>query len=57
MPCLIFDVDDTLVEYVDFDMREWYEFIARPVAERYGIPLSFDTWKKIIEGGGEQEIQ
>ncbi len=50
MPCLIFDVDDTLVEYVDFDMREWYEFIARPVAERYGIPLSFDTWKKIIEG-------
>jgi len=50
MPCYIFDVDDTLVHYVDFNLREWYEFIAEPVARRYGVPLSFDIWKGIIEG-------
>ncbi len=48
--CWIFDVDDTLVEYVDFDMREWYEFIAEPVARKYGIPFDFNTWKRIISG-------
>lgn len=50
MPCYIFDVDDTLVEYVDFDMREWYEFIVRPVAERYKIPFSLEIWKDIVKG-------
>jgi len=50
MPCYIFDVDDTLVEYVDFDIREWYEFIAEPVARRYNIPFSFEIWRDIIEG-------
>ncbi len=50
MLCWIFDVDDTLVEYVNFDMREWYEFIAEPVAKKYGIPLDFNTWKRMIEG-------
>ncbi len=50
MLCYIFDVDDTLVEYVDFDMCEWYEFIALPVAEKYNIPLSFEKWEEIING-------
>ena len=50
MLCWIFDVDDTLVKYVDFDMYEWYEFIALPVAEKYNIPLGFSVWKGMIEG-------
>ena len=50
MLCWIFDVDDTLVEYVDFDMREWYEFIAEPVAKKYGIPINFEIWQEIIDG-------
>jgi HAD superfamily hydrolase (TIGR01549 family) len=48
--CWIFDVDDTLVEYVDFDMREWYEFIAEPVARKYNIPFTFEIWEEIIQG-------
>ncbi len=48
--CWIFDVDDTLVKYVGFDMYEWYEFIAMPVAKKYNIPLDFSLWKGMIEG-------
>ncbi len=50
MLCWIFDVDDTLVEYVDFDPYEWYLFIAKPVAEKYKIPISFEIWRDIIDG-------
>ena len=48
--CWIFDVDDTLVKYVGFNLYEWYEFIALPVAEKYGIPLDFSVWKGMING-------
>jgi len=50
MLCYIFDVDDTLVEYVNFDMEEWYRFIAEPIAQKYGIPFSYDIWRGMIEG-------
>ncbi len=43
-------MDDTLVKYVDFNMYEWYEFIAVPVAKKYNIPLDFSVWKGMIEG-------
>ncbi len=48
--CLIFDVDDTLVEYVDFDFEEWFKFIALPAAEKFRIPLNIYTWRDIISG-------
>ena len=50
MLCYIFDVDDTLIKYENFDMREWYEFIAEPVARKMKIPMNFEIWKDMIEG-------
>ncbi len=50
MTCWIFDVDDTLVEYVDFDFEEWYKFIAEPVAREMNIPLNLDTWRAMLDG-------
>ncbi len=50
MLCLIFDIDDTLVEYVDFDFEEWYKFIAFEVAKKLNIPLTIDIWRGIVEG-------
>ena len=50
MPCLIFDVDDTLVEYVDFDFEEWYKQVAKKAADALGIPLDIDVWRGMISG-------
>ncbi len=50
MICYIFDVDDTLVKYEDFNFKEWYNFIAEPVARDLGVPLTLDAWREIIEG-------
>ena len=50
MLCLIFDVDDTLVEYVDFDFEEWYKFTALEVAKKLNMPLTIDIWRDMIEG-------
>ncbi len=50
MLCWIFDVDDTLVEYVDFDFLEWYRFIAEPVARELGLPMSAEKWRGILRG-------
>ncbi len=50
MTCWIFDVDDTLVEYVDFDFEEWYKFIAEPVAREMGVPLNLETWRAMLDG-------
>ncbi len=44
------DVDDTLIEYVDFDFEEWYRYVAEPVAREMGIPFSIDVWRGIISG-------
>ncbi len=48
--CLIFDVDDTLVEYVNFDFEEWFNFIALPAAKKLGMPLSIKEWRDMISG-------
>ncbi len=48
--CLIFDVDDTLIKYEKFDFKEWYRFIAEPVAKKLGISMDVKIWRKIIEG-------
>ena len=50
MPCFIFDVDDTLVEYVDFNFEEWYRFVVVPVAERFGFEMTLDEWRGIVKG-------
>jgi len=50
VPCWIFDVDDTLVEYVDFDFEEWYRFIAEPVAKEMNVPLDMETWRAMLAG-------
>ncbi len=50
MPCFIFDVDDTLVEYVDFDFEEWYRFLVVPVAEQLGFEMTLDEWRGIVKG-------
>ena len=50
MLCLIFDVDDTVVEYVDFDFDEWYRFVALSTAKKLGMPLTIDIWKNMING-------
>ena len=50
MRCWVFDVDDTIVEYVDFDFEEWYEFVAKPAAEQLKIPMSVEIWRAMIEG-------
>ena len=50
MLCLIFDVDDTIVEYVDFNFEEWYRFIAKTAAKKLNIPLTLNNWRDMIEG-------
>jgi len=48
---LIFDVDDTLVYYEGYDMKRWYEEVARPAMEKLGVVLDLDTFVKIVRGG------
>ena len=50
MLCLIFDIDDTIVEYVDFDFEEWYRFVAEQVVKKLNVPITIDVWKGMIEG-------
>ena len=50
MLCLVFDIDDTIVEYVDFDFEEWYRMVAYPAAEMLGVEMTEEIWRDIISG-------
>ncbi len=46
----MFDIDDTVVEYVDFDYEEWYSSVAVPAAEEVGIEMNLEIWKGMTSG-------
>ncbi len=48
--CYIFDVDDTLIKYENFDFEEWYRFICEPVANELSVPMNLEIWRGMIEG-------
>jgi phosphoglycolate phosphatase-like HAD superfamily hydrolase len=48
--CVVFDIDDTVVEYVDFNYAEWYRSVAEPAASRVGLPMSIEIWRSMLSG-------
>jgi HAD superfamily hydrolase (TIGR01509 family) len=46
---VIFDIDGTLIDSVDFHAKSWQEILAR-----YGYPVSFEEVRKQIGKGGDQ---
>ncbi|NPA75941.1 MAG: HAD family hydrolase [Euryarchaeota archaeon] len=50
MRCLIFDVDDTIVEYVEFDYEEWYREVGERAARALKVPLTIEEWRAMTSG-------
>ncbi|WP_457742508.1 HAD family hydrolase [Thermococcus sp.] len=47
---ILFDVDETLVYYEGYDHREWFEEWVRPVLEKEGIKIDYETYRKTVSG-------
>ncbi|ASJ16222.1 2-haloalkanoic acid dehalogenase [Thermococcus chitonophagus] len=47
---IIFDVDETLVYYEGYSLREWYESIAIPAMKELGILIDWETFRKMAKG-------
>jgi phosphoglycolate phosphatase-like HAD superfamily hydrolase len=48
--CLVFDVDDTIVEYAGFDPVEWYRMVGERAARELGVPMNHGVWRAMIAG-------
>lgn len=47
---LIFDVDETLVYYEGYDIREWFEKYTAPAIKGIGINIDVETYRKMTRG-------
>jgi len=47
---LIFDVDETLVYYENYNDREWFEKWGKKEIEKLNISVDFETYKKMVKG-------
>ncbi len=47
---LIFDVDETLVYYEDYDAKEWFSKYLEPAFQQHGINIDFETYRKMVKG-------
>ncbi|AAL81913.1 HAD family hydrolase [Pyrococcus furiosus DSM 3638] len=47
---VIFDVDETLVYYEGYSLKEWYEKIAKPTMKKLGILIDWETFRKMAKG-------
>ncbi|AFK23240.1 HAD family hydrolase [Pyrococcus sp. ST04] len=48
--CVIFDVDETLVYYEGYNLKEWYEKIALPAMKRLGVIVDWEVFRKMAKG-------
>ncbi|WP_056933643.1 HAD family hydrolase [Thermococcus barophilus] len=47
---LIFDVDETLVYYENYDAKEWFSKYLEPAFQQHGINIDFETYRKMVKG-------
>ncbi|MBO8175364.1 MAG: HAD family hydrolase [Thermococcus sp.] len=47
---LIFDVDETLVYYETYDVKEWFSRYLEPIFQRHDINVDFETYRKMVKG-------
>ena len=47
---LIFDVDETLVYYEGYSLRQWYEEVGKPAMEKLGVAIDWKTFRRILRG-------
>ncbi len=47
---VIFDVDETLVYYKEYDRRRWFEERVKPALETRGIRVDYSTYRKTVMG-------
>ncbi|AEC51262.1 phosphoglycolate phosphatase [Pyrococcus sp. NA2] len=47
---IIFDVDETLVYYEGYTLKEWYESVGLPAMKKFGLIIDWDTFRKMAKG-------
>ena len=47
---IIFDVDETLVYYEGYSLKEWYEKVAIPAMKELGVVINWETFRKMAKG-------
>lgn len=47
---LIFDVDETLVYYEGYNLKEWFRRYTAPAIKRLGIEIDAETYRKMTRG-------
>ncbi|CAB49228.1 HAD family hydrolase [Pyrococcus abyssi] len=47
---IIFDVDETLLYYEGYSLREWYENVGLPAMKKLGLVVDWETFRKMAKG-------
>ncbi|AHF80193.1 HAD family hydrolase [Thermococcus paralvinellae] len=47
---VIFDVDETLIYYENYNAQEWFNSYLKPAFQRHSINVDFETYRKMVKG-------